>query len=118
MPRATWFASIPRAMSVWRRIVWPAPVASAACRLPHEGPLRGRPPVVEDGLAHELDLDAALEAFHGPDQQVVGVAVRRRSRVRGDEVLPLGRTHRQRVPDHDPAVGVFHVVSTTFVPGT
>ena len=36
---------------------------------------------------------------------MVGVAVGRRSRVRGDEVVPFGRTDRQRVPDHDPAVG-------------
>ena len=47
--------------------------------------------VVEGGLADELDLDAAVEAFDGPDEQMLGVVVGRGSRVRRDRVLAAGR---------------------------
>ena len=97
--------SIPSARSVWRRIVWPAPVASAVWRLPptsvHSAVLAA---VVEDRLADELDLDPAVEALHGAHEHVVGVVVGGRARVRRDLVLVIVRAHRQRRADDDPAV--------------
>ena len=58
--------------------------------------------VVEPGLAHELDLDAALDAFDRPHEHVVGVLVGRRARVRRDRVLAATRSHRQRVVNRRP----------------
>ena len=68
-----------------------------------ERPLPGHAAVVEDRLAHELDLDVAVDAADRPDQQVLGVVVGRRPRVRRDRVLALPRAHGQRVADDDPA---------------
>ena len=80
--------SIPSARSVGRRMVWPAPVASAACRLPSTSVhSAGRAAVVEDRLADELDLDAPVEALDGAHEQVVGVVVGGRAGVRRDLVL-------------------------------
>ena len=62
-----------------------------------ERPLPGRAPVVEDHLAHQLDVDTAFQAQHGAHQHVIAVAVGRRPGVRGDRVLVLSRAHRQRV---------------------
>ena len=83
-----------------------------------ERPRRRRAAVVERRLADELDLDAALEAFDRSNEHVVGVVVGRRPRVRRDRVLVIAgpmvsasRTTTQ--PD-----GVFHVVTSTFVPGS
>ena len=67
-------------------------------------PLSRLAAVAEDGLADELDLHRALEAFDGAHQHVVRVVVRRRTRVRRDRVLVVVRTHRQRRADEDPAV--------------
>ena len=67
------------------RIVCPAPVASAAWRpAVDERPLRRRAAVVEDRLADELDLDAAVDALDGADEHVVGVVVGGRAGVRRD----------------------------------
>ncbi len=86
------------------RIVWPAPVASAACRPPSTSVhSAGVAAVVEDRLADELDLDAALEALDRAHEHVVGVVVGRRPRVRRDLVLVVARAHGQRVADDDPA---------------
>ena len=88
---------------VRRRIVWPAPVASATCRSPstsvHVACLAA---VVEHGLADELDLDVSVEALDGADEHVVGVVVGRRARVRRDLVLVVPRSHRQRSTNDDP----------------
>ena len=59
--------------------------------------------VVEGGLADELDLDAAVEALDRPHEQVVGVVVGGRPRVRRDRVLVIPRAQRQRVAHDDPA---------------
>ena len=82
-----------------------------------ERPLRRLATVVEDGLADELDLDPAVEALDRAHEHVVGVVVGRRPRVRRDLVLVVVRAHRQRVRTTIQPVGVFHVVSRTFVPG-
>jgi hypothetical protein len=60
--------------------------------------------VVGDRLADQLHLDPAVEALDRPHQHVLGVVVGRRTRVRGDGILALPWTHRERVADHDPAV--------------
>ena len=66
-------------------------------------PLRRRAPVVEHGLAHQLDLDRAVDALDRADDHVVAVVVRRRAGVRRDRVLAGARAHGQRVADDDPA---------------
>ena len=82
----------------------PAPVASAAWRSsPTSVHSAGVAAVVEDRLADELDLDAALDALDGAHEHVVGVVVGRRARVRRDRVLAAPRAHRQRVAHDDPA---------------
>ena len=79
-------------------------VASAVCRSSlDERPLGGDAPVVEHRLADQLDLDVPVDAHDGAHQQVVGVVVGRRPRVRGDRVLAAARPHRQRVADHRPS---------------
>jgi hypothetical protein len=68
-------------------------------------PLGGGAAVVEDRLAHELDLDVAVDTFDDPDEHVVGVVVRRRAGVRRDRVLVVPRADRQRVANGNPARG-------------
>ena len=82
-----------------------APVAARVCGVVvavDERPLRRDAPVVEDRLADQLELDLALEALDGPHEQVLGVVVRRRPRVRRDLVHVVGRAHRQRIAHDDP----------------
>ncbi len=69
-----------------------------------ERPLRGRAPVVEGGLAEDLDLDATLDTPDGAHEHVVAVVVGRGPRVRRDLVVARVRPHRQRVPHLDPAL--------------
>ncbi len=66
-------------------------------------PGRRRRAVVEGGLAHELDLDVAVEALDRPHEHVIGVVVGRRPRVRRDGVLVIARPERQRVSHDGPA---------------
>ena len=66
-------------------------------------PFGRRPAVVERRLAHEIDLDGALQAADRAHQEVIGVVVGGRPGVRRDLVLGLPWTHRQRVADQDPA---------------
>ena len=68
-----------------------------------EVPLGCSPAVVEDGLAHELDLHRPLDALDRADEHVVAVVVGRRSSVRRDLVFARAGPHRQRVADGDPA---------------
>ena len=79
--------SSPMDMSVLSRNVCPAPVASAACpsssTIDHPA---GCASVVERGLADQFDLDRAFEALDQPHQDVLGIVVGRRPRVRGDQV--------------------------------
>ena len=82
-----------------------------------ERPFRGHAPVVEDGLADELDLDAPVEAQGRAHQHVVAVVVGRRTRVRGDGVLALPRAHRRASRTRIQPLGVFHVVRRVLVPG-
>ena len=83
-----------------------------------ERPLRRRAAVVEGRLADELDLDLALDALDRPHEHVVAVVVGRRPRVRRDRVLvlrgPIVSASRTTIQP----VGVFHVVTRTFVPGS
>ena len=65
-------------------------------------PLAGNAPVVERGLAHQIDLDAAVDALGGPHERVVGILVGRRSGVGCHRVLPAPRSHRQRVAHDHP----------------
>ena len=58
--------------------------------------------VVEHRLADELDLDLSVDALGHPDEEVVGVVVRRRSGVRRDRVLAVVGAHREGVVDHEP----------------
>ncbi len=67
-------------------------------------PLRRRGAVVEHRLAHDLDLDLALDAFDHPHEQVVGVEVRRRACVARAVLVVVPFAHRQRVDDTDPAL--------------
>ena len=66
-------------------------------------PLAGRPSVIEDRIADQLDLDGPLDPTNRPDEQVVGVPVGGRPRVGRDQVLPLRRTDREGVAHLDPA---------------
>ena len=74
--------------------------------------------VVESGLAHELDLDAAVDALDGAHQHVVAVLVGGWAGVRGDRVLAAPRSHRQRVVNVAHPDGVFQVVTSVLVPGS
>ena len=81
-------------------------------------PVRRRPAVVEGRLADEIHLDRPLQAADGPHEEVLGVVVGRRPGVRRHRVLlsrgaivSASRTRTQ--PD-----GVFHVVESTFEPGS
>ena len=65
-------------------------------------PVREHAAVVESGLAHEFDLDGALDALDRPHEHVIGVLVGRRPRVRGDRVLAAAWPHRQRVVNLGP----------------
>ncbi len=95
---------MPSARSVCSRIVCPAPrrVGGVAVAV-DQRPLGRRAAVVEDRLADELDLDAALEALDRAHEHVVGVVVGRRARVRRDRVLVVAGPDRQRVAHDDPA---------------
>ena len=101
-------------------MVWPAPVASATWRSSSTiVQSAGLAPVVEDRLAHELDLDAAAEAPGRADEQVIGVVVGRRARVGRDRVLAAPGAHRQRVAHDDPARSVERqVVTSVLLPGS
>ena len=84
------------------------PCAAGVCGPPapvDERPLGVGSTVVERWLADQFDLDLPFEAADGPDEHVVGVGVGGWTRVRGDRVLTLVRSHRERVPDHDPSGG-------------
>ena len=95
---------MPSDRSVPSRNIWSPPVASAIPSFPSaEAPRRRDLPVVEDRLAHELDLDLPFQAQHRPDQHVIGVVVGRRTRVGRDVVLALARSHRERVAHDHPA---------------
>ena len=59
--------------------------------------------VVEDGLADELDLDAAVDALDRANEHVVGVVIGRRTRMRRDLILVIPRPDRERVANDDPA---------------
>ena len=65
-------------------------------------PLRRRTPVVEDGLADQLDIDIALQTHDGAHQHVIAVIVSGRPGVRGDLVLATARTDGQRVTNQYP----------------
>ena len=66
-------------------------------------PLRRRAPVVENRLAHQLDVDAAVEAEDRAHEHVVAVLVGGGPSVRGDFVLALARADGQRVAHQHPA---------------
>ena len=66
-------------------------------------PPAGNAPIVERGLADEIDLHTAVDAFGGPHERVIGVLVGWRSRVRCNRVLATARSHRERVADDHPA---------------
>ena len=68
-----------------------------------ERPLGGGAAVVEHRLAHELELDAPLDALDRPHEEVLGVLVGRRPRVRRDRVLLVVRAHHEGVAHHEPA---------------
>ena len=83
-----------------------------------EAPLGRLAPVAEDRLAHELDLDRAVQALDCAHEQVLGVVVCRRSRVGGDLVLVVARSIVSASRTTTQPVGVLHVVTSTFVPGS
>ena len=67
-------------------------------------PARAGQPVVEHRLAGQPELDLAVDAADGAQQDVVGVVVRRRARVRvGAVVLVVPRADQQRVAHDHPA---------------
>jgi hypothetical protein len=68
-------------------------------------PLAGKAAIIEPGLAHEVDLDRAVDALGGPDERVVGILVGRRPGVGCDRILPAAQSHRQRVANYHPARG-------------
>ena len=70
-----------------------------------ERPLAGNASVIERRLAHEVDLDPAVDAFGGAHKHVLGVLVGRRPGVRCDRILPTARPHRQGVAHDHPAGG-------------
>ena len=67
-----------------------------------ERPFGRFPAVVEDRLAHDLDLDGAVQALDRANEEMVGVVVRGRPGVRRDLVRMLARAHRQGVAHDDP----------------
>ena len=67
-------------------------------------PLRGRRTVVEHRLAHELDLHLPLDAFHQAHDQMIGVEVRGRARVRRALLVVVPRADRERVDHPQPAL--------------
>ena len=100
----TRFPSIPSARSDRSRMRLPGAARVGGVPVPvDERPLRRLPAVVEDGLAHQLDLDLPVDAVHRANEHVVGVVVRGRPRVRCDRVHAAVRSHRERVSDLDPA---------------
>ena len=74
-----------------------------AMAIRRQRPLRQDPAVIKSRLAHQLDLNAALEALDRSHQYVISVLVGRRSGVRGDRVLAATRAHRQRVVNLSPS---------------
>ena len=66
-------------------------------------PLRRNAPVVEDRFARQLDLDLTLQAHRDAHQQVLGVLVGRRPRVRRHQILAAARADRQCVAHDHPA---------------
>ncbi len=67
-------------------------------------PVRVAAAVVEDRVALELDLDAAVDAAHRAQQDVVGVVVRGRAAVGGRALLGVvPRADQQHVADDHPA---------------
>ena len=68
----------------------------------HQAPLGGRAAVVEGRLADELHLDLALDALDGPHEDMLGVVVGGRARVRRDRVVVTTPAHGQRVAHDDP----------------
>ena len=77
----------------------------------HQCPRRLRAPVVEHGLADELDLDDSVEALDGADEHVVGVVVGRRARVGRDLILVIpGLPFVNAVRTTIHPLGVFQVV--------
>ena len=67
------------------------------------GPLGGKPPVVEHRLACELHLDFPLQAHRHTHEQVVGVFVGRRPGMRRDEVLTTAGSQGEGVAHYRPA---------------
>ena len=90
-------------MSVWSRSACSAPVGVGSMPIRAQRPLAGKAAIVEPGLAHEVDLDPAVDALGGPHERVVRILVRWRSGVGCDRVLAAARSHRQRVAHDDPA---------------
>jgi hypothetical protein len=84
-------------------LVGAARVGRVAVAVVDQCPLGRRAAVVERGLADELDLNVPLEAEDRPDQHVIRVLIGRRPRMGGDPVVPLRRTHRQRITHDHPA---------------
>ena len=68
-------------------------------------PLAGNAAIIERRLAHEVDLDRAVDALGGAHEHVVGVLVGGRPRVGCDRILPAAGPHRQRVAHDHPAGG-------------
>ena len=68
-----------------------------------DGPGGRRTPVVERRFAHHLDLDRAGQADRRADEQVLGIVVGGRSRVRRRVVGSRPRAHRQCLPDLEPS---------------
>jgi hypothetical protein len=80
-------------MSLW--------VTSAS--VPPPLPVQARRSVVEARLADHLDVDLALEALDLPNQDVLGLVIRRRSPVRLEVVVLAPVTQGEPVADYDPA---------------
>ena len=81
-------------------------------------PLAGKAAIIEPGLAHEVDLDRAVDALGGPDERVVGILVGRRPGVgvtvsspRRGPIVSASRMTTQ-------PVDVFHDVTSELVPGS
>ena len=113
--------SIPSDMSVRRRTVTPAPLASAACRSSSdERPLRRRRGRSRTP-ARTRASTSTVPAMHSSmrTSSVVGVVVDRGSRVRRHRVLARARgpsTSASRTTSQPP--GTCHVVTSVFVPGS
>ena len=83
-----------------QRLLAPGRVGAMPIRA--KRPLAGNAAVVERGLAHQIDLDTAVDALGGPNKRVIGILVRWRPGVGCHRVLPAARSHRQRVAHHHP----------------